>query len=110
MERSMISIKDFQHIELRTVTITSAESHPDADRLLVLKVSLGEEERQVVAGIREHYSPEELVGKTVVLVSNLEPATIRGVESQGMILAASLDNTMTVLVPDRPIPPGAIVR
>jgi methionyl-tRNA synthetase len=70
-------------------TVTAAEPHPNADRLLVLRVDLGGEQRQIVAGIRAHYPPETLVGRQVVVVANLEPAMLRGVESQGMLLAAS---------------------
>ena len=69
--------------------MTAAEPHPNADRLLVLRVDVGGEERQIVAGIRAHYDPATLVGRQVVVVANLEPATLRGVESQGMVLAAS---------------------
>src|SRR5512141_502920 len=85
----MLTIDDFRNVELRVATILSAEPHPNADRLLVLKIDLGSEQRQLVAGIRAHYEPEALVGKQIVVVANLQPATLRGVESQGMLLAAS---------------------
>src|SRR6266540_5799222 len=85
----MITIEEFGKVELRVATIKAAEPHPNADRLLVLKIDLGTEERQLVAGIRAHYTPEELVGKQIVVVANLQPVTLRGVESQGMLLAAS---------------------
>ena len=86
----MITIEQFGALELRVATVRSAEPHPNADRLLVLRVDLGGEERQLVAGIRAHYTPEELVGKQIVVVTNLQPATLRGVESQGMLLAFSV--------------------
>ena len=83
----MITIDDFKKVELRTAQVLSAEPHPNADRLWVLKVRLGAEDRQIVAGIRGHYEAHDLVGKTVVVVANLQPAMLRGIESQGMLLA-----------------------
>ncbi|HEV7734658.1 MAG TPA: methionine--tRNA ligase subunit beta [Candidatus Binatia bacterium] len=106
----MITIDQFKTVELRVATVTSAEPHPNADRLVVLKVDLGTEQRQIVAGIRKHYDPASLVGGQVVVVANLEPVTLRGVESQGMLLAASSDDTLVVLRPDKPIAAGATVR
>jgi methionyl-tRNA synthetase len=93
-------------------TVRAAEPHPNADRLLVLKVDIGSEERQLVAGIRAHYDAASLVGRQVVVVANLEPARLRGVESQGMVLAAtdSERNRVVLLGPDEPVPPGAVVR
>jgi len=79
--------------------------------LLKLKIRVGEEERQLVAGIAQHYAPEALVGKKVVIVANLQPAKIRGLESQGMILAASTeDGTLSIISPEREIASGAIVK
>jgi methionine--tRNA ligase beta chain len=106
----MITIEEFSKVELRVATIKAVEPHPNADRLLVLKIDLGDEERQLVAGIRAHYTPEELVGKQIVVVVNLQPATLRGVESQGMLLAASDDENVIVLSPEKPIAPGARVK
>ena len=108
-----ISFADFQKLALRIGVIREAADHPNADRLLVLQVELGgdpPERRQVVAGIKPHYAPADLIGRAVIVVTNLEPATIRGVESQGMVLAASHEHTMTLMVPDRPLPPGSIVK
>lgn len=106
-----VSIEQFQTIELRVATIKTAVPHPRADRLLVLTVDVGGEERQLVAGIRAHYAPEELIGKQVVVVANLAAATLRGVESQGMVLAASEpDGKLALVGPDRPIAPGSRVR
>jgi methionyl-tRNA synthetase len=105
----MITIDEFRKIELKVATVKSAEAHPNADRLLVLKVDLGSEERQIVAGIRAHYAPEELVGKQVVVVANLETAKLRGVESQGMVLAASDTDRIVVLTPEKEVAPGAKV-
>jgi len=106
----MITIEDFSKVELRVAQIKEAKEHPDADRLLVLQIDLGDEQRQLVAGIKRGYSPEELIGKKVVIVANLQPATIRGVESNGMLLAASDDNTIGVLTPERDIALGSRVK
>ena len=105
----MITINDFQALDLRIGTVISAEPHPNADRLMVLKVDLGSEERQLVAGVRGHYSAEELTGRQLVVVANLKPAKLRGVESQGMILAATADDQLVILAPEQRIAPGAKV-
>lgn len=106
----MISIEEFKKFELKVAEIETVAPHPNADRLYVLGIKVGEIRKTIVAGIRKHYSEEELKGKKIVVVNNLEPAVIRGVESQGMLLAASEGDILTVLVPERPIPDGAQVR
>ena len=106
----MITIEQFRGLELRVGTVTQAEPHPNADRLLVLRVDLGTEERQVVAGIRAHYDPAALVGRQVVVVANLEPAKLRGVESQGMVLAASDGERVVLVCPDDAVAAGAVVK
>jgi methionyl-tRNA synthetase len=106
----VISIEQFRELELKVATVTAAEPHPNADRLVVLRVDLGGEERQIVAGIRAHYAPETLVGRQVVVVANLEPAKLRGVESQGMLLAASSGDRVVLVRPDDVVPAGAVVR
>lgn len=103
----MISIDEFRRIELKVATIKKAEPHPNADKLLVLQVDLGSEERQIVAGIRGHYAPEELVGRQIVVVANLESAKLRGLESQGMLLAASDGEGIVILTPEKSVSPGA---
>jgi methionyl-tRNA synthetase len=105
-----IDIDQFAAVELRIGTVIAAEPHPNADRLLVLRVDLGSEERQIVAGIRAHYEPATLLGRQVVVVANLKPAKLRGVESQGMLLAASSDDQLAIVRPDRPLPAGSVVR
>ena len=103
-----ITIDDFKKVELKVARVTAAELHPKADRLLVLKLDLGAEQRQVVSGIRASYpDPAAMVGKQVVLIANLEPAVIRGVESQGMILATQDEGGISVLAPDRLVTPGS---
>ncbi|WP_243094088.1 methionine--tRNA ligase [Thermus thalpophilus] len=105
-----IGIEDFAKVELRVAEVVAAEKHPNADKLLVLRLSLGKEERTVVSGIAQWYRPEELVGKKVVLVANLKPARLRGVESQGMILAAQEGEKLALVTLDGDIPPGTVVR
>ncbi|HKA34495.1 MAG TPA: methionine--tRNA ligase subunit beta [Candidatus Binatia bacterium] len=105
----MINIEEFRKLELRVGVVKSAKAHPKADRLIVLKVDLGTEERQIVAGIRAHYQPEELVGKQVVVVANLESAVLRGIESQGMVLAASDGERIVVLSPEKIVAAGSKV-
>lgn len=107
----MVTIDDFGKIELRVATVLAAEPHPNADRLLVLRIDLGDEQRQLVAGIRAHYLPEDLVGKQIVVVANLEPARLRGVESQGMLLAASdAEGRLAILSPAATVAAGARVK
>jgi len=106
-----ITIDDFLRVELRVGTIRTAEPHPNADRLVVLSVDIGEEQaRPLVAGIRASYAPESLVGRQVVVVANLKPVKLRGVESRGMILAASDDSGIHVLTPDAATTPGSRVK
>lgn len=105
----MITIEEFAKLDLRVATVKAVEPHPNADRLFVLKIDLGTEERQLVAGIRAHYTPEALIGKQIVVVANLQPAVLRGVESQGMLLAASDGERVAVLSPEQPVSPGSKV-
>jgi methionyl-tRNA synthetase len=102
-----ISIQDFSQIDLRVAVITAAEEHPDADKLLVLKVDAGDGEKQLVAGIKTHYSVEELVGKKIIVVNNLTPAVLRGVESNGMLLAARDGDDVVLITTDKDVGPGS---
>ena len=106
----MASLEDFKKLEFRVAEIESVAPHPNADRLYVVQIKVGEVRKQIVAGIRKHYSEEELKGKKIIVVNNLEPAVIRGVESNGMLLAASEGDVLTVVTPERPIPDGAQVK
>ena len=106
----MVTIDEFKRIEIVVAVIKEAKEHSNADKLYVLKVDLGGEERQVVAGIRTSYKIEELIGKRVVLIKNLQPATIRGEESQGMLLAASGPDGPVLLAPEKDVPLGSSVR
>lgn len=108
-EADVIEIADFGKIDLRVAKILSAEKVEKADKLLKLQVELGSETRQVIAGIAAHYKPEELVGKKIILVANLKPAKIRGIESYGMLLAAKDGEKLFVITPDGEIGSGAKV-
>lgn len=108
-ENVAIGIEDFGKVALRTARILAAEPVDGADRLLRLQLDLGGETRQIVAGIAHFYRPEEIVGKTVVVVANLKPATIRGVESHGMLLAAKQGKELKIVTVDGDLPPGAAV-
>jgi methionyl-tRNA synthetase len=109
-ETEEISIEDFSKVDLRVAKVISAEKVEKADKLLKLEVELGTERRTVVSGIAKHYRPEELVGKSVVLVANLKPVKLRGILSQGMILAVGEGDTLEVLMPMSDIPSGARVK
>ena len=106
----MITLEDFKKLELIVAQIKEVKEHPNADRLYVVKVETGAGERQLVAGIRRSYTPDQLVGRRVVMVANLAPAVIRGVESQGMILAATDEQGIVVIGPDRDVVLGSIVK
>ncbi len=105
-----ISIEDFLKVDLRVGRILEVSPHPNADRLLRLQVDLGTERRQLIAGLAGHYSPEDLIGRQVVVVANLKPAKLRGELSEGMILAASDDSGVALLTPISPMAPGSQVR
>ena len=105
-----ITIEDFAKIDLRVAKVLEAEKVEGADKLLKLKLELGDEIRQVVSGIAKNYAPESIVGKYVVLVANLKPVKLRGIESQGMILAASDDKDLVLATIDREINSGTKVR
>ncbi|HDL09877.1 MAG TPA: hypothetical protein ENG39_01305 [Candidatus Omnitrophica bacterium] len=106
----MISFDDFQKMELVIGEITEVNDHPNADKLYVLKVTLGNEERELVAGIKPYYSKEELKGRQIVVIKNLQPAIIRGVKSEGMLLAAQDSQGVSLLIPDRRVENGAKIR
>lgn len=107
----IITIDDFAKVQLRVARVIEAREHPNADKLLVLKIDLGTEQRQICAGIRAYYRPEDLVGKEIVVVANLAPRMMRGEESNGMLLAASnADRSQVILIgPWTPAEPGSSV-
>ncbi|MCF6147477.1 MAG: methionine--tRNA ligase subunit beta [Candidatus Kuenenia sp.] len=108
----MISIEDFLRVDLRIAVIKHVEPHPNADKLLILKIDVGDEnqERQIVAGIKNYYSPEELIGKQIVIVNNLAPSVIRGIESQGMLLAAKDTEKLAIITTEKNVQPGSRIQ
>ena len=105
-----ININEFFRLELRVAKVLTAEGVPNTDKLLKLEVDIGSERRQVVAGIAQVYEPEALVGKNIIVVANLQPARIRGVESRGMLLAADVGGRPIVATFEEDVPPGTRVR
>ena len=106
----MISYDDFRKVDLRIAKIMSAERVEGSDKLLRLEVQIGDEKRQIVGGIGKVYAPENLIGKEIVIVANLEPRQLMGLESQGMLLAADSPEGPVLLMPDREVPPGSEAR
>jgi methionine--tRNA ligase beta chain len=108
---SLITFDDFLKVHLRVAKVVEAMDHPKADKLLVLKVDLGGEQRQLVAGIKGHYQPQDLVGRNIVVVTNLQPRMMRGYESQGMLLAAVTEaqDKIVLVTVDKDVPPGTKV-
>jgi len=105
-EDELIALEDFQKVHLKVAEIVEAEKVVKSEKLLKLKVKIGSEERQILAGIAKHYSPEELMGKKVVVVANLKPAKLMGLESQGMVLAVEGNGKLHLLNVDQSIPGG----
>lgn len=107
----MIAIDDFAKLELKVGTILGAEEIEGSDKLLKLKVDLGEESpRQIIAGIKNYYKKEELVNNQIVVVANLEFRQMMGMESQGMVLATDSDTGPVLLIPEKEVPPGSKIR
>jgi methionyl-tRNA synthetase len=106
-----ISYDDFAKLQLKVARVLEARSHPNADKLVLLTVDLGEDEpRQIVAGIRKHYTDEQLVGRSIIVVANLEPVTLRGEQSNGMLLAASDEDRVILLTVDSPAAAGSSIK
>src|SRR3954451_10283606 len=97
-----IAYEDFAKLELRVAKVLEARAHPNADKLMLLQIDVGDGQKQIVAGIRQHYTPEQLVGRLIVVVNNLAPAMLRGETSSGMLLAATSGEKVVLLAPDDP--------
>lgn len=104
-----VKFEDFKKLDIKIAKVLKVEEHPNADKLYVLTVTTGEAEKTIVAGIKQYYKPEELVGKSIVMIDNIEPAVIRGVTSNGMLLATKDGASLAILVPDREIKIGSPV-
>ncbi len=106
----MITFEDFQKIDLRVAKIIKAERIENSDKLLKLEIDLGNEKRTIVAGIGKKYSPEELMGQLIIVVANLEPKEIKGIKSEGMLLAADSENGPVLIVPLEQVYVGTKVK
>src|SRR5262245_31719402 len=102
-----VSIGDFKRIELRVARVLEARPHPNADKLILLKVDVGDQQKQIIAGLKQWYAPETLVGRLIIVVNNLQPAMLRGEESNGMLLAATSGGQVIFLTPERDCLPGS---
>jgi methionyl-tRNA synthetase len=107
---SEITIEQFFEADLRTAKIIEAQRVEKSKKLIKLQIDIGTEQRQIVAGIAEAYTPEELVGKTIIVVVNLQPATLMGEVSNGMLLAASIDGVPVIATFEKEVPPGTRVK
>ncbi len=105
-----INFEEFQKIDLRIAKVISAEKIKGSEKLLKLELDLGKEKRQIITGVSEFYQPKDLIGREIVVVANLEPKTLMGLESQGMLLAADVNGEAVLLRPDKEIPPGTKIR
>ncbi len=107
----MINYEDFAKVELKVGKILEVADHPNADKLYVLKVDIGDGVvTQLVAGVKNYYKPEELIGKLVAVVANLEPKPLRGIDSNGMVLAANAGENLAIITLDREIPTGTRIK
>ena len=106
----MLTFDDFKKIELKIARIIEAEEVAGAEKLLKLQIDLGGEKRQIVAGIKKSYQPKDLIGREIAVVVNLEPRMVMGIESNGMLLAASDDGGPVLLRPDKDVPPGSGIK
>jgi len=106
----MVTIEEFKKLELKVAKIKEVQDHPNADKLYVMLIDLGDKTKQIVAGIKSFYQKEELLNKQVIVVDNLEPALLRGVESQAMLLAAQDEKGICIIVPEREVQLGSIVK
>ncbi|MBM4144664.1 MAG: methionine--tRNA ligase subunit beta [Nitrospira sp.] len=106
----MITFDDFKKLDIRIGKILAAEKVEGTEKLLKLEIDFGFEKRELVAGIAEIYQPEQVIGKEIPVLMNLEPKTIRGIVSQGMILAADVEGKPVLMHPGKEVPPGSIIR
>jgi methionyl-tRNA synthetase len=104
----IVKFEEFKKMDLRVAKILEVEDVPGADRIYLLTVDIGDEKRKIVAGIKPWYKKEELIGKNIIMIVNLEPKTIRGIESKGMLLATLFDNKLSILTTDKEeVPSGS---
>ena len=106
----MVTFEEFKRLEIRVARIKEVKDHPNADKLYIITIDLEDKTKQIVAGIKSSYTKEELIGRQIVVVDNLEPAVLRGVESQAMLLAAQDDKGVCIITPDREVKIGSMVK
>jgi methionyl-tRNA synthetase len=106
----MVTFEEFKRLEIKVAKIKEVQDHPNADKLYVMTIDLGDKTKQIVAGIKNSYKKEDLLGRQIVVVDNLEPAILRGVESQAMLLAAQDDKGVCIITPDREAKLGSMVK
>jgi len=106
----MIKFEDFQKLDIRIGKVLSAEKVEGSDKLIKLEVSLGEERKQIIVGMAKFYEPDYFLNKELVILVNLEKRKFRGIESQGMVLAADVNGEPILLLPEKEVPPGSIVK
>lgn len=106
----MISYEDFSKIELKVAKVLKAERVENSEKLIKLEIKVGDKEKQIVAGIGKFYNPQDLIGKSIVIVDNLEPKKLMGLQSEGMLLAASNDEELSLIIPDKEIKDGSQIK
>lgn len=106
----MITYEDFSKIELKVARVIEAEKVENSEKLIRLKIKVGEKEKQIVAGIGKFYTPQDLINKLIVIVDNLEPKKLMGFESEGMLLAASNEEGLSLIIPDKEIKDGSQIK
>jgi len=105
----MITFDDFKKLEIKVAQIKEVKPHPNADKLYILSIDVGNGTKDIIAGVKDHYTEKDLIGKKIAVVNNLEPVKIRGIESSAMLLAAKDDGTLSILVTDKDITTGSLI-
>jgi methionyl-tRNA synthetase len=106
----MVTYEDFKKLEIKVAKITQVKDHPNADKLYIMIIDLGDKTKQIIAGIKGFYDKEELLGRKIVVIDNLEPVKLRGEESQAMLLAAQDESGIAIITPDKEVKIGSIVK
>lgn len=106
----MVTFEEFKKLEIKVAQIKEVKDHPNADKLYVITIDLGDKTKQIVAGIKGSYKPRDLIGKQITVVDNLQTAVLRGIESQAMLLAAQDEKGISILTPDRKMKLGSIIK
>jgi methionyl-tRNA synthetase len=109
--KPIIAFEDFAKLDLRVAKVLEVRDHPNADKLICMTIDLGDRRQEIIAGLKGHYAPESLVGRQIIVVANIQPRKMRGLESNGMLLAATTgegpDQKVVILTTDQPVPSGS---